>query len=126
MSDARNSSIKVYSPVGVAMGSFSVDIAEMLGLIPKPTDPVKGVWFNDPYTTVRWADGTVTTVRCSDDDVYDPMLGFLLCVAKRHFGNTGRYLDVMRRHGVPESTVPTIVAHVESSGRSARVRLERD
>ncbi len=63
---------------------------------------VKEVIFNDPATIVIWGDGTKTVVKCTEGDAYDPRLGFLLCVAKRHFGNTGRYLKVMERHGVPE------------------------
>ena len=60
---------------------------------------VNGAWFNDPYTTVKWSDGTTTTVRCSDDDEYNMATGFLLCCAKRLFGG-GRYLDVMRKLGI--------------------------
>ena len=76
--------------------------------MPKPTD-VKGVWFNRPHTTVRWGDDVTTTVTCGDGDMYDPMLGFLLCVAKRHFGNTGKYLEVMRANDVPEQPKPTTI-----------------
>lgn len=75
---------------------------------PDPTE-IKGVWFNPPHTTVRWGDGKTTTVRCGENDTYDPMIGFLLCVAKRHFGNTGRYLEVMRANGVPECPKPTTI-----------------
>lgn len=73
------------------------------------TEDVEGVYVDGRNTTVKWADGSHTTVRCGEDDVFDPMIGFLLCVAKRHFGGTGRYLEVMRKHGVPECPKPTTV-----------------
>jgi len=60
---------------------------------------VLGAWFNEPYTTVKWSDGTTTTVKCGDDDEYNMATGFLLCCAKRLFGG-GRYLDVMRKLGI--------------------------
>ena len=60
---------------------------------------VLGAWFNEPYTTVKWSDGTTTTVKCGDDDEYNKATGFLLCCAKRLFGG-GRYLDVMRKLGI--------------------------
>lgn len=71
------------------------------------TEDVEGVYIDGRNTTVRWSDGSHTTVHCGEDDVFDPMLGFLLCVAKRHFGGTGRYLEVMRRNGIPEMPRPT-------------------
>lgn len=73
------------------------------------TEDVDGVYVDGRNTTVRWADGSHTTVHCGEDDVFDPMIGFLLCVAKRHFGGTGRYLGIMRKHGVPECPKPTTV-----------------
>ena len=57
---------------------------------------IKGTWFNAPYTTVKWADGSTTTVKCAEDDEYDREKGLLLCFAKRMFGG-GRYNDVLRK-----------------------------
>lgn len=71
------------------------------------TEDVEGVYVDGRNTTVKWSDGSHTTVHCGEDDVFDPMLGFLLCVAKRHFGGTGRYLEVMRKNGIPEMPRPT-------------------
>ena len=61
----------------------------------------KQVIYNDPATIVLWDDGTKTVVKCHPEDVYDPEKGFLLCCAKKLFGNKGRYNDVMREH-VPQ------------------------
>lgn len=62
---------------------------------------VEKVVYNDPATIVIWNDGTKTVVKCHEEDRYDPEKGFLLCCAKKLFGNKGRYNDVMREH-VPE------------------------
>ena len=71
------------------------------------TEDVEGVYVDGRNTTVKWADGSHTTVHCGEEDLFDLMLGFLLCVAKRHFGGTGRYLEVMRKNGIPETPRPT-------------------
>lgn len=71
------------------------------------TEDVSGVYVDGRNTTVKWADGSHTTVHCGEEDPFDLMLGFLLCVAKRHFGGTGRYLEVMRKNGIPEMPRPT-------------------
>ena len=87
-----------------------VELKENLALFHEcvmKTEDVEGVYIDGRNTTVRWSDGSHTTVHCGEDDVFDPMLGFLLCVAKRHFGDTGRYLEVMRRNGIPEMPRPT-------------------
>lgn len=57
---------------------------------------IREVIFNDPATIIIWSDGTKTVVKCQQGDEYDPERGFLLCVAKRMFGNRGRYNDIMR------------------------------
>jgi hypothetical protein len=57
---------------------------------------IKAAYFQPPYTTVKWMDDTVTTVRCADDDEYDRERGVLLCFAKRLFGG-GWYNDALRK-----------------------------
>ena len=52
---------------------------------------------NDPATIVYWSDGTKTVVKCQEGDAYDERTGLLLCCAKRLFGNTGHYNDVLSR-----------------------------
>lgn len=51
--------------------------------------------FNDPATIVIFSDGTKTVVKCQEGDSYDKRTGLLLCCAKRLFGNTGRYNDIL-------------------------------
>lgn len=66
---------------------------------------VKQVVYNDPATVVYWDDGTKTVVKCHEEDVYDERTGFLLCCAKKLFGNTGRFNEVVKEHA-PEKTRP--------------------
>lgn len=56
---------------------------------------IKKVIFNEPVTVVYWGDGVKTVVHCQEGDRYDHRTGLLLCCAKRLFGNTGRYNDIL-------------------------------
>lgn len=61
---------------------------------------IKKVIKNPPATIILWEDGTKTIVKCMDGDVYDPEKGFLYCVAKRFFENTGcNYKKIMDEIG---------------------------
>ena len=83
--------IKVSLPGSDGIVDATFDVP-MYVLVP---DRIEGCWFQPPYTTVKWEDGTVTTVKCDDDDAYDPEKGMLLCFAKRLWGG-GRYNDALR------------------------------
>lgn len=68
-----------------------------------PSNPfaIKKVHFNDPATIVMWADGTKTVVKCGEEDIYDPQTGLLMCIAKKAYGNKGKFNDILREW-VPE------------------------
>lgn len=68
---------------------------------PKNSFEIKKVHFNDPATVVIWADGTKTVVKCGEEDIYDPQTGLLMCIAKKAFGNNGKFNDILREW-VPE------------------------
>ncbi len=72
---------------------------------------VKDVIFNPPATVVLWDDGTKTVSKCSEDDSYEPRLGFLICVAKKYFGNGSRYKKVMEKFNVPDYGLVDIIRH---------------
>lgn len=57
---------------------------------------IEKVIFNDPATIVFWADGTKTVVKCGEDDIYDYQTGLLMCIAKKAFGNKGKFNDILR------------------------------
>lgn len=69
----------------------------------EPANPfdIKKVHFNDPATVVLWADGTKTVVKCGEEDIYDPQTGLLMCIAKKAYGNNGKFNDILREW-VPE------------------------
>ena len=57
---------------------------------------IERVIFHNPATIIFWSDGMKTVVKCSKDDKYDRLTGFLLCVMKKAYGNKGRYNNVIR------------------------------
>lgn len=57
---------------------------------------IKKVHFNDPATVVIWEDGTKTVVKCGEEDIYDPQTGLLMCIAKKAYGNKGKFNDILR------------------------------
>lgn len=59
---------------------------------------IEKVIFNEPATIVLWKDGTKTVVKCSEYDLYDPQTGLLMYIAKKAYGNGGRFNDVIREH----------------------------
>lgn len=72
---------------------------------------VKNVIFNPPVTVVLWTDGTKTISRCSEDDSYEERTGFLVCVAKKLFGNGTRYRKVMKKFDIPDYGLVDIIRH---------------
>jgi len=48
---------------------------------------------NNPATVVKWTDGTKTVVKCGEHDKYDPEKGLAMAVAKKYFGNEGKYYN---------------------------------
>lgn len=56
----------------------------------------KKVIFSGPATTILWMDGTKTTVRCSDEDVWDDEVGIAMCYLKKMLGNKGNYNNIFR------------------------------
>lgn len=47
-----------------------------------------------------------TVVKCQDGDMYDPETGFLMCIAKKVYGNKGKFNDVIKEH-VPRHDMPS-------------------
>lgn len=58
---------------------------------------IKNVIYNPPATIVFWNDNTKTVVKCDEDDKYDKFTGLLLCIAKKLYGNTGRYNNELNK-----------------------------
>lgn len=74
---------------------------------------IKKVIHNKPATVVFWSDGTKTVVKCQKEDMpgYSERVGLLMCVAKKFFGNTGKFNDILGEWSsddVPDFRIPTL------------------
>lgn len=49
-------------------------------------------------TTVLWVDGTITIVRCSQNDEFSEYGGFIAALAKKVYGGTGPINQVIKRN----------------------------
>lgn len=89
---------KVFMPIGIECK-----------IVDKRVNPfnIKKVYFNDPATVVLWADGTKTVVKCGEEDIYDPQTGLLMCMAKKMYGNNGKFNDILREW-LPEEEVEEV------------------
>lgn len=66
-------------------------------LIDDTTDGKKRIIIKNPNTIVFWKDGTVTKVRCSENDTFDKEKGLAMAILKKLDGNTGRYYRDMEK-----------------------------
>ena len=73
----------------------------MLG-VSKTTMGIKNVIFHDPATIVYWMDGSKTVVKCQSGDIFDPEKGLAMAIAKRVYGDNGRYCELFKKW-VPDS-----------------------
>lgn len=53
---------------------------------------IKKVIFSGPVTVVKWNDGTITRVRCAEDEIYDQEKGLLAAMAKKFYENTNIFV----------------------------------
>ena len=58
------------------------------------------VIYNDPATIIIWNDKTKTVVKAHDGDQYDPVVGFLLCVMKKFYGNKSKFNEILHEFDV--------------------------
>ena len=82
------------------------------GIIEFLTPKIKKVIHNNPATVVFWGDGTKTVVKCQEEDRhgYSERVGLLMCIAKKFFGNTGGFNDILTEHSaddIPDFKLPT-------------------
>lgn len=56
-------------------------------------------YYDNDYTTVLWDDGTKTTVKLSDDDIYDEYSAFCAALAKRIYGSNSRIKKIIQAQG---------------------------
>nr|DAR13045.1 MAG TPA: hypothetical protein [Caudoviricetes sp.] len=70
--------------------------------ISKTTMGIKNVIFHDPATIVYWMDGSKTVVKCQSGDIFDPEKGLAMAIAKRVYGDNGRYFGLFKKW-IPDS-----------------------
>ena len=60
---------------------------------------IDAVYINETKktTTVKFADGTVQTVTCHENDVFDPVIGVAIAVSSYVFGSKKNFHDVVNR-----------------------------
>lgn len=61
--------------------------------------PNRIYYYDNDYTTVLWNDGTKTTVKLSDDDIYDEYSAFCAALAKRIYGSNSRIKKIIKTQG---------------------------
>ena len=85
---------------------------------------IEKVHFSGPATTVIWADGTKTTVKCQDGDIYSEETGMALCISKKAFGNMPNFNNIFKKH-IPENCSYTkwaklLMDRVEADNRKTK------
>lgn len=61
--------------------------------------PNRIYYYDNDYTTVLWDDGKRTTVKLSDDDIYDEYSAFCAALAKRIYGSNSRIKKIIQTQG---------------------------
>ena len=59
------------------------------------------VIYSEPATIVFWSDKTKTVVKCQDGDEFDPEKGLTMAIAKKLYGNKGRYFEEIKKWTEP-------------------------
>lgn len=81
-----------YKEIARIMGFDEKDKFSDYGL-PK----IEDVIFAAPATIIKWNDGTKTVVQCGEGDEYNRFYGFICCIAKKVYGNCGRYNSIANK-----------------------------
>lgn len=54
-----------------------------------PMPRIEAIFYNDPYTTVKWNDGSVNTVKCAEGEKFSKELGVSVIIAKKYLEVSG-------------------------------------
>lgn len=79
-------------------GMLSFDVVDESEISDKSNEPtmIKKVGFYEPMTVVFWEDGTKTVVK-AENEPYDKEKGLAMAIAKKYFGNKGRYWNEFKK-----------------------------
>jgi hypothetical protein len=50
---------------------------------------ISDIFYNKPYTTVKWFDGTTTTVKSMDGDSFNKEIGLAMAISRKYYESIG-------------------------------------
>ena len=50
---------------------------------------ISDIFYNKPYTTVKWFDGTITTVKSIDGDSFNKEIGLAMAISRKYYESIG-------------------------------------
>ena len=66
------------------------------------------VFFNAPYTTIKWSDDTITTVKCIEGEEFNKEVGLAMAITKKYFESADpKHPRAMIKHAVKNATDQT-------------------
>lgn len=82
----------------MGVGDFWIDdlifgISRNKSILPE----IKKVKYNAPATIVFWEDNTKTVVKCQKGDTYSKEMGLAMAIAKKAYGNKGRFNKIFKK-----------------------------
>lgn len=89
MNDISNEKAVTYSGyingINLGTGSLTIGTPVVLSFEKVSLEPEK-IFYNGRSTVVLWNDGTKTQSTASKNDIFDPEIGFAMCLMKKMFG----------------------------------------
>lgn len=47
------------------------------------------IYYNEPHTTVKWSDGSITVVGCAEGETFSKELGLAVAIAEKYYSDLG-------------------------------------
>ena len=80
--DANEVTINAITPYN-RMFDPNVFETKIYGIVRVPV--MSDIFYNAPYTTIKWKDGTTTTVKAGKDDEFNKEYGLAMAIAKKYY-----------------------------------------
>jgi len=87
---------------------------------------IKHVLFNETklVTTVIFTDGDRVTSKCCDENVFDPEMGFAMCIMKKLYGNRTRFQKEIKKYH--NAGIHRNIKIAEKAARKEKEKEEND
>ena len=59
---------------------------------------IKDVYFNPPYVTVKWRDGSISHSKQNDADEFDFLIGFMIAIGNHMFKNRDERNNIFQKY----------------------------